>query len=133
MDAEGRRLNRRAKTVAFKADAELAEFLGRLPNASDFIRKAILAQFRMTCPLCTGTGVVPRGVGEHFAEVVVRFRVRPCETCGSAEPIPVDPHAVPGPDRTRWEQFFHGGPFYCAHCYDSAPEHGGVPDHQPHG
>ena len=47
--------------VAFKVEDDLAEFLDKLPNKSEFIRKAILAQFGMTCPLCAGAGVVRQG------------------------------------------------------------------------
>ena len=36
--------------VAFKVEDELAEFLDALPNKSEFIRKAILAQFGFARP-----------------------------------------------------------------------------------
>ena len=49
----------KSQIVAFKVDEDLANFLDKLPNKSEFIRRAILAQFNMTCPLCTGSGVVP--------------------------------------------------------------------------
>ena len=49
------------KIVAFKVEEDLAEFLGKLKNKSEFIRQAILAQFSMACPLCTGSGVVRAG------------------------------------------------------------------------
>lgn len=122
MKAEVRRLYARAKTrtVAFKADAKLAEFLRWIPNTSDFIRKAILTQFGMSCPLCTGTGVVARGVGEHYAGVISEHRYCACVACGTTEPIPVDPVAVSATDRNRWHQFFHGGPLYCPACYAGA-------------
>jgi len=41
--------------VAFKVEDDLADFLDALPNKSEFIRKAILAQFGMTCPLCSSS------------------------------------------------------------------------------
>src|SRR6476469_5136244 len=41
----------KSQIVAFKVEEELAKFLDNLPNKSEFIRKAILAQFGMTCPL----------------------------------------------------------------------------------
>ena len=44
------------RTVAVKVEEELADFLDRLPNKSEFIRQAILAQFGMACPLCSGSG-----------------------------------------------------------------------------
>ncbi len=119
MKADDRR--RRTRTVAFKIDDEMAAFLAALPNASAFIRGAILAQFKMTCALCKGSGVVARGVGEHFAAAIADARSRACDTCGATEPIPADLDATPDADRPRWEQFFHGGPFFCAGCFAAVP------------
>ena len=48
------RKSQKTKIVAFKVEEDLAEFLGKLKNKSEFIRKAILAQFSMACPLCRG-------------------------------------------------------------------------------
>jgi hypothetical protein len=56
--------------VAFKVEKELADLLNKLRNKSDFIRKAIVAQLGMACPLCNGQGVVPRGVHDHFAPLL---------------------------------------------------------------
>ena len=63
----------KTEVVAFKVEAELAEFLNKLPNKSAFIRKAIAAQLGVSCPLCQGKGVVPRGVHDHFAPLVSQF------------------------------------------------------------
>src|SRR5205823_8036386 len=57
--------------VAFKVEEQLAEFLNKLPNKSAFIRKAIAAQLGMECPLCHGKGVVPRGVHDHYAPLLI--------------------------------------------------------------
>ena len=56
----------KTKIVAFKVEEDLAEFLDKLNNKSDFIRKAILAQFSMACPLCAGSGVVARGIHDSL-------------------------------------------------------------------
>src|SRR5207249_11883412 len=77
--------------VAFKVEAELAEFLNKLPNKSAFIRKAIAAQLSMACPLCNGTGVVPRGVHDHFAPLISQLSSRHCDGCGDELPLPRDP------------------------------------------
>ena len=103
--------------VAFKVEDELAKFLDNLPNKSEFIRKAILAQFRMTCPLCVGSGVVPRGVHDHYQPVVDEHNQRPCEKCKTPVQIPLTAEGVPVADRKRAEQFLHGGLLYCAKCY----------------
>ena len=113
------RKTNKSKIVAFKVEEELAEFLNDLPNKSDFIRKAILAQFGMTCPLCTGSGVVPRGIHDHFKAVIAAHNKRPCEKCKSEVVVPLTADGVPPADRKRIEQFLHGGPLYCSKCYPS--------------
>ncbi len=50
-------------------EASLAAFLERVPNRSEFIRRAILSELHRECPLCRGAGIVPIGIGEHFAEL----------------------------------------------------------------
>jgi hypothetical protein len=111
----------KSQIVAFKVEDEIAEFLNNLPNKSDFIRKAILAQFGMTCPLCTGSGVVARGVHDHYKPVIDHHNERPCEKCKTAVAIPLSTDGVPAEDKTRLEQFLHGGPLYCAKCYPHVP------------
>ena len=107
--------------VAFKVEQELADLLNKLPNKSAFIRKAIAAQLGVACPLCRGKGVVPRGVHDHFAPLLARFSAIRCDACGDKLAMPLDPGELADEDRTRLEQFFLGGPFYCGGCYDKAP------------
>lgn len=107
--------------VAFKVEADLAEFLNKLPNKSAFIRKAIAAQLQMACPLCNGAGTVPRGVHNHYLPLLKRISSRHCDGCGDKLPLPHDAGELSPADRDRLEQFFHGGPFYCDGCYDKAP------------
>jgi hypothetical protein len=107
--------------VAFKVEAELADLLNKLPNKSAFIRKAIAAQLGVACPLCQGKGVVPRGLHDHFAPLLERFRSRSCDGCGHALNLPLDPVEIDDETRGRLEQFFLGGPLYCDGCYDKAP------------
>jgi hypothetical protein len=110
----------KSQIVAFKVEEELAEFLDKLPNKSEFIRKAILAQFGMTCPLCVGSGVVARGLHDHFKPVIAANNTRPCDKCKTGVTIPVTGDS-PAADKKRFEQFLHGGPLYCAKCYPSIP------------
>src|SRR5438132_12150155 len=89
----GRQMSRRppkTAVVAFKVEEELAEFLNKLPNKSAFIRKAIAAQMKMACPLCNGSGVVSRGVHDHYAALLGDLNSRNCEGCGNAMPLPRD-------------------------------------------
>ena len=111
----------KSKIVAFKVEEEIAEFLNNLPNKSDFIRKAILAQFGMTCPLCSGTGVVPRGIHEHYKPLIAKYNQRACEKCKTLVDIPLSAEAAPAGERDRYEQFLHGGPLYCSKCYPNVP------------
>lgn len=115
------RKSNKSEIVAFKVEEELAQFLNDLPNKSDFIRKAILAQFGMTCPLCTGTGVVPKGLHDHYKPVLAEQNKRPCDKCKAGVEVPMSAEAVPVADRKRVEQFLRGGPFYCAKCYPTVP------------
>src|SRR5438445_4872448 len=107
--------------VAFKVESELADFLNKLPNKSAFIRKAIAAQLGMACPLCNGSGVVPKGVHDHYAPLLIRLSSRSCDGCGHDTPLPREAGDLAPEDRQRLEQFFHGGPLYCDDCYDKAP------------
>jgi hypothetical protein len=107
--------------VAFKVEKELADLLNKLPNKSAFIRKAIAAQLGVACPLCQGKGVVPRGVHDHFAPLLARFRSRGCDGCGHELNLPLDPGELDSESRARLEQFFLGGPLYCDGCYEKAP------------
>jgi hypothetical protein len=107
--------------IAFKVEDDLAGFLDALPNKSEFIRKAILAQFGMNCPLCTGSGVVEKGIHDHFAGVIAKHNTHPCEKCKDAVTFPMSIEAALPQDRERFRQFLHGGPLYCSKCYSSAP------------
>lgn len=111
----------KSQIVAFKVDADLADFLDRLPNKSEFIRKAILAQFNMTCPLCTGSGVVPAGIHDHFDHVIEHHSARPCEKCKASVSFPLSADGAVPADKERIEQFLKGGPLYCAKCYAGVP------------
>ncbi|MDB5307878.1 MAG: hypothetical protein JWO38_2080 [Gemmataceae bacterium] len=107
----------KSQIVAFKVEPDLADFLDKLPNKSEFIRKAILAQFGMTCPLCTGSGVVPRGVHDHYRPVIAAHDHRPCEKCKTDVTFPLSVEGLTGLEKKRVEQFLHGGPLYCPKCY----------------
>jgi hypothetical protein len=107
--------------VAFKVEKELAELLDKLPNKSAFIRKAIVAQLGMACPLCNGKGVVPRGVHDHYVELIKQFNSRHCDGCGNELELPRDPGELSQEDHNRLVQFFDGGPLYCDGCYEKAP------------
>jgi hypothetical protein len=121
MPKDKKKEEKKSQIVAFKVEDELAAFLDNLPNKSEFIRRAILAQFNMTCPLCTGSGVVPSGIHNHFEHVIEHSSSRPCEKCRTPVEFPLTLDAAAPPDKPRIEQFLKGGPLYCAKCYPSVP------------
>ena len=75
----------------------------------------------MTCPLCAGSGVVPRGIHDHYKAVITEHNKRPCEKCKSDVAVPLSSEGVHASDRKRIEQFLHGGPIYCTKCYPTIP------------
>jgi hypothetical protein len=107
----------KSQIVAFKVEEKLAEFLNQLPNKSLFIRKAIVAQLGMACPLCRGSGVTLPGLHDHYAQVLTTNNKRPCDACGQKMVITANLEQLPEEERPRIAQFLHGGPFYCANCY----------------
>ena len=121
MSKDKKEKTEKSQIVAFKVDADLADFLDRLPNKSEFIRRAILAQFSMTCPLCIGSGVVPSGIHDHFEHVIEHNSARPCEKCKTPVSFPLSADAAIPADKDRIEQFLKGGPLYCSKCYPSVP------------
>jgi hypothetical protein len=108
------------EVVAFKVEEELAALLNKLPNKSAFIRKAIVAELGMACPLCDGSGVVPRGMHDAYAPILKKLHARQCDGCGDKLALPREPGDLSHEDRERLEQFFHGGPIYCDPCYEKA-------------
>src|SRR5260370_13720798 len=81
---------KKAKTavVAFKVEADLADFLNQLPNKSAFIRKAIAAQMSMSCPLCGGSGQVTRWTHDNYARLLTRIQEPHCDGCGDEMALP---------------------------------------------
>lgn len=114
----------RSATVAFKADEGLAALLNGLPNKSAFIREAIAARLGICCPLCMGKGVLPRGLHDHYVALLNARHFHACDDCGVDVPLPKDPGDLEQKDRGRLEQFFLGGPLYCAPCDRDVPSCG---------
>ena len=111
----------KTEVVAFKVEEELADFLNKLPNKSEFIRKAIAAQMNMSCPMCGGAGQVTRWTHDHYAQLLDRLHRQNCDACGHDTRIPKDPGELSEEHQLRLEQYFKGGPLYCDPCFEKAP------------
>jgi hypothetical protein len=116
-----RKTSPKTQIVAFKVEEDLANFLNKLQNKSAFIRKAIIAQLGMACPLCEGTGTVARGLHQHYTPILQKYNMRKCDKCATKEAIPRNVVDLPDSQRPRLEQFLNGGPFYCENCYEDTP------------
>ena len=72
---------------------------------------------------CDSTALEPlyEGIHDHYEPVIAANNNRLCEKCKTAVAFPINADAVAPQDRDRIKQFLHGGPLYCAKCYQSAP------------
>lgn len=69
------------ETITFKADPGLAELLRRVPNRSEFIRRALLAQLDSVCPLCQGTGHLSPDQKNHWERFARDHHIVQCRSC----------------------------------------------------
>jgi len=67
--------------VTFKTDTALAEELNKLPNKSEFIRKALLHALGNDCPLCNGSGTLTPNQRKHWEKFTDHHRATKCGTC----------------------------------------------------
>lgn len=69
------------ETITFKADPALAELLRRMPNRSEFIRKAVLGRLDNLCPLCQGSGYLTPDQKRHWENFSHHHHIVKCESC----------------------------------------------------
>jgi hypothetical protein len=69
------------ETITFKADPALAELLKRVPNRSEFIRRAILSELGNICPLCQGSGHLTPDQKSHWERFSHHHHIVECESC----------------------------------------------------
>ena len=67
--------------ITFKVEHSLAELIDRLPNKSEFIRRALLSALASTCPLCQGKGVLTPEQAKHWKRFTEHHRVERCGEC----------------------------------------------------
>jgi hypothetical protein len=108
---------------AFRADPEMVQVLSAMPNASDFIRKAISRSLEEPCPICVGSGVVATGFRSQLERLGGHFVLRRCSCCASEYPgiCPEVAARLRGPDRLRFELEVKRGEYVCGPCLDRMP------------
>ena len=110
------------RVFAFRADHEMLTILGTMPNASEFIRKAILRSLEEPCPVCEGRGVVTPGFRSEMERLGGHVLLRRCDCCANEYPAPCDAQgaALSGSDRLRFELQTARGENVCAACFERA-------------
>lgn len=72
---------KKTQIISFKADASLIDALDGIGNRSSFIRGAIIAALRNTCPLCGGTGALSPNQKKHWDELSEEHSIETCDEC----------------------------------------------------
>ncbi|WP_136796302.1 CopG family transcriptional regulator [Desulfosediminicola ganghwensis] len=72
---------KKERVFTFKADEELAEILDRIPNKSEFIRRAIEMAMENRCPLCNGTGSLTPAQHNHMKHFMAVHSLKRCDEC----------------------------------------------------
>ena len=73
--------SKKTDLITLKVEPELAAIINRMPNKSDFIRKAILSTLHNICPLCQGTGVLTPQQRTHWDDFSAHHHVHRCDDC----------------------------------------------------
>ncbi len=74
-------MKKKERIVTFKADEQLAGDLDKIPNKSDFIRKAIQSALEQKCPLCSGRGTLTKEQQQHLAHFLSLHSLEKCGEC----------------------------------------------------
>jgi hypothetical protein len=111
------------RVFAFRADPGMVQALSNMPNASDFIRKAIIRSLEEPCPVCIGTGVVATGFRSQLERLEGYLVLQRCSCCAAEYPgFCADVTArLKGADRLRYELELKRGEYLCAPCLERAP------------
>jgi hypothetical protein len=83
--------------MSFKVEPWLAEALRRIPNRSEFIRRALATALDGVCPLCGGSGLLDPDERRHWLQFAESHAVRQCQDCRSYHLVCL------GSDATRCE------------------------------
>lgn len=87
------------ETISFKVDPALADIIRRVPNRSDFIRKAIMNALENTCPLCQGSGIITPEQKPHWEKFLKSHDIVKCAECDA---VYIECHTAEGdPDEQK--------------------------------
>ena len=73
--------NPKQEIITFKVDSLLREKLRKIPNRSEFIRRALMSALEGVCPLCLGTGTLNPRQKEHLESFLDSHSLEECEEC----------------------------------------------------
>jgi hypothetical protein len=74
-------MKKKERVVTFKVGEKLAEDLDKVPNKSDFIRKALEIALVRKCPLCNGMGVLTHEQQKHMQHFFTLHSLEKCHKC----------------------------------------------------
>ena len=72
---------KKERTFTFKTDENLADSLDKIPNKSEFIRKAVQTALEQKCPLCGGNGTLTKQQQNHLEEFLSFHSLEKCGEC----------------------------------------------------
>lgn len=74
-------MKKKEEVISFKVDDTMMEILRKIPNRSEFIRKAIVDALGVACPLCNGRGILTPSQYDHWKDFSSDHSVSHCEEC----------------------------------------------------
>jgi hypothetical protein len=72
---------RKEEIISLKVDTSFLEAMKGIPNRSAFIRSAVLAAMKSTCPLCGGTGNLTPNQKAHWDSFANVHYLDECTDC----------------------------------------------------
>jgi hypothetical protein len=72
---------RKQEIITLKVDGSFLNAMKGISNRSEFIRSAVLAALKSTCPLCGGTGTLTPDQKVHWDSFAVGHSLDECMEC----------------------------------------------------
>lgn len=74
-------MQKKERIITFKTDEYLAKELEKIPNRSEFIRKAVESALAGQCPFCAGTGILNQDQQKHMQHFLTEHSLQHCQKC----------------------------------------------------